>query len=120
MKVIKKILIIDDEQMITRMAAQKLRQIGFQAFEYSSEIPTLSQIEELAPDLIIVDYSMHGVCGHQLAQVLLQNPKTQHTPIIMMSAAFLQDSYKYFLHKPFYFSALHTMIQDIDMCINKN
>jgi len=47
---------------------------------------TVANIHEFAPDLLLLDIWMSGVDGRDICKKLKNQPKTQHIPIIMVSA----------------------------------
>jgi len=50
------------------------------------EIPTIAEIQELAPDLILLDYWVFGKKGDSFCSAIKTNKLTNHIPIVMMSA----------------------------------
>src|SRR5207248_7504562 len=45
----------------------------------------LREIERVSPDLVLLDYSLPDFNGDELCERLLENEKTAHVPVLMMS-----------------------------------
>src|SRR5205823_13864157 len=45
----------------------------------------LREIERLIPDLVLLDYSLPDFNGDELCERLLENERTAHVPVLMMS-----------------------------------
>ncbi|MDP9186079.1 MAG: response regulator, partial [Verrucomicrobiota bacterium] len=50
----------------------------------------LQEIERLIPDLVLLDYSLPDFNGDELCERLLENEKTAHVPVLMMSRHVLE------------------------------
>jgi DNA-binding response OmpR family regulator len=82
----KKILIIDDDPDILEAV-----QLILELHGYVSEITTkgeeaYSKVTTFNPDLIILDVLLSGSDGREICKKLKNDSKTQHIPILMMSA----------------------------------
>ena len=58
-----KILVVDDEEDIRRLLADRLRLEGYQVAAASSGREALALVEQQPPDLIILDLVMPGMSG---------------------------------------------------------
>ena len=85
----RRILVINDTQEILELFADILRPLGHDVTLLSYAPDELHQIEDLAPDLIIVDFVIGGreYEGWQLLQKVRMNRPTDHIPIIACTAA---------------------------------
>jgi DNA-binding response OmpR family regulator len=82
------ILVINDDQEILTLFEEILREAGYQVLLYSAAIRDLSEIERLAPDLIIIDYLIgREDSGWQLLQKLKLRRATAGIPIVVCTAA---------------------------------
>jgi len=50
----------------------------------------LREIERLVPDLVLLDYSLPDFNGDELCERLLENERTAHVPVLMMSGHVLE------------------------------
>jgi DNA-binding response OmpR family regulator len=81
-----KVLIVDDELPLRRLAEQILRRQGRVFFHAASGREAVDVAFSEKPDLIILDYMLPEKNGIEVCQDLRANPFTAHTPIIMVSA----------------------------------
>lgn len=80
------ILIVDDSTQNLQLLGNVLRNDGYEiAFSQSGE-HTLSIVETILPDLILLDIMMPGCDGYTVCETIKKNPKINHIPIIFISA----------------------------------
>jgi CheY-like chemotaxis protein len=79
-------LVVDDDVEAVELAADILRQRGFEVLQAFGGSEGLTLALERLPSLIILDLSMPGVSGFTVAQQLRANPRTRHTPILVSTA----------------------------------
>ena len=79
----KKILMVDDNEMLCRLACDILRAEGYQAMPATSAVQALQAFEQEEFDLLVTSFHMPGMSGLELARVIRnRNPQF---PIIVMS-----------------------------------
>lgn len=83
----KKILIVEDDQKIAMALAIRLKANGYNASVASDALAAASQARVVKPDLILLDISMPGGNGFQLAETFLRMPETTGAPIIFITAS---------------------------------
>ena len=83
----KKILIVEDDHKIALALAIRLKANGYNASVASDALTGASQARAIKPDLILLDISLPGGNGFQLAETFLQMPETNSTPIIFITAS---------------------------------
>ncbi len=82
-----RILIVDDEPYILRILSFKLRREGFVTFEAESAEAAEQLLSEEDVDLVLLDVALATPTnGFDLAAGLRRNARTQHLPIIMVTA----------------------------------
>ena|SRR5579863_2630935 len=79
-----RIVIADDEPDINRLIAMILREYTVLRAKRGDE--ALQLIRQEMPDLAILDISMPGLNGIEVAQALLADPATANIPLIFLSA----------------------------------
>lgn len=89
-----KILSVDDEP-INQIIVEELLSSQFDVALLSSGEECLSQIEDIKPDLILMDVSMPGIDGYQTCRQLKTSQSSKHIPIVFVSArSTLEDKIK--------------------------
>ena len=84
----KKILIIDDSELVLVMAKDALEGAGYEVFTASNGIEANSFIFSThnRPDLIIMDIMMPLLDGNKKAKILKQQTHSQDIPIMFISS----------------------------------
>lgn len=80
------ILIVDDVPDNLRLLSEMLWQQDFQVRKATSGMMALNTINELPPDLILLDIQMPGMDGYEVCRRLKSDEKTKFIPIIFLSA----------------------------------
>jgi DNA-binding response OmpR family regulator len=83
----KKILIVEDDQRIAMALVIRLKANGYAASVAPDAFAGASQARTTKPDLILLDISMPGGNGLQLAETFLRMPETSGTPVIFITAS---------------------------------
>jgi len=81
-----RILVVDDETHILQVLSLKLRNSGFEVTTSVDGEDALRQAIDHSPDLIITDIQMPYMNGIELCNALLADPKTQHIPVVVITA----------------------------------
>ncbi|NIB42843.1 response regulator [Pseudomaricurvus alkylphenolicus] len=78
------LMIVDDEPLHRGLMSDILMPLGFNVIEAQSAENCLQTLEEVTPDLFILDVNMPGMNGHELARTLRE--QGIKAPILMLSA----------------------------------
>ena len=105
----KKILVVDDEEVIRRFLRIYLTKWGYEVKEASDGEQVLEQLGCEGFDLLILDILMPNKDGWQVLKEVKSNPKTKDIPVIVLTAKTEDsDMFKgyelgasYYLTKPF-------------------
>src|SRR5205807_9236299 len=83
----KKIVVIDDTEMLLIFVEDILTNADpeWQITTARNATEGLQQIEQMTPDLVLLDYSLPDFNGDKLCERLLQNERTAEVPVLMMS-----------------------------------
>src|ERR1017187_2471789 len=81
---VRQILVVDDEPAVGEAIKMMLQFDGHEVQTANGSKEALSLLEQGKFDLIIMDYSMPGMKGDELAAVIKQ--RLPHQPIIMITA----------------------------------
>jgi DNA-binding response OmpR family regulator len=82
----KKILVIDDEPMVIRMATDALVARDFDVVSAPNGYEGLIAAREQKPDLILLDIEMPDLNGHEVLARLRKDERTKNIPVIHLSA----------------------------------
>jgi DNA-binding response OmpR family regulator len=82
----KKILIVDDESLITRIISKRLEGSGYKTYRAYDGAQCLIMTKEVKPDLILLDIVMPNGNGFETFKKLKMGKKTRSIPIIFVTA----------------------------------
>lgn len=77
------ILLVDDEPLITDSLTYSLKREGFEVHTAADGLSALQAVNELKPDLIVLDLMLPDISGYEVCRRLRQ---TTTTPVIMLTA----------------------------------
>jgi signal transduction histidine kinase len=80
------ILVVDDEPANFDVIEILLFKEGYQLHYEESGVNALSCIPDLQPDIILLDVMMPDMDGIEVCQELKNNPRSQHIPVIIVTA----------------------------------
>ncbi len=80
------ILVIEDEEDILELISFNLGKEGYRVVGATSGEQGLKAARASVPGLIVLDLMLPGIDGLEICKVLKNDSKTQHVPIIMLTA----------------------------------
>jgi two-component system alkaline phosphatase synthesis response regulator PhoP len=80
------ILVIEDEEDIQELVRYNLAKEGYRVALIASGEEGFKAAKSSNPDLIVLDLMLPGLDGLEICRLLKADPKTSHTPIIMLTA----------------------------------
>jgi diguanylate cyclase (GGDEF)-like protein len=103
-----RVLVVDDSRIIAETYAAFLNTVGMQVTIITDPTVVSGVLQDIQPDLILMDMYMPGCEGRELAAVLRQQPELHSIPIVFLSAEMdrytqlsaLQEGGDDFLTKP--------------------
>jgi len=81
----KKVLLIEDEKMLSEMYEARLKKEGFEVLSTMSAESALELIKKKKPDLILLDLLLPGIQGQEVLKILKKGSETKDIPIIVFS-----------------------------------
>ena len=82
----KKILAVDDDATALGALRQILIQKGYDVSTAPNGHDALNLVRSSTFDLVILDVSMPGLSGYEVCRKIRQDPSTQDTPVIFLTA----------------------------------
>jgi len=83
---IKKVMIVDDEEDIRISVKQILEISGFEVIPAENGTDCIEKLHDVQPDLVILDIMMPGMSGWDVAAKIKQNPQWRKIPIVFLTA----------------------------------
>jgi two-component system phosphate regulon response regulator PhoB len=81
-----RVLVVEDESAIAELIAINLRHNGMLPLLASDGVAAQKHIDEVLPDVILLDWMLPGQSGIELARRWRADPRTKTTPILMLTA----------------------------------
>ncbi len=82
----KTILLVEDHEMNRDMLSRRLRRKGFTVEEAVDGLQALEKINQLKPDIVLMDMSLPRMDGWEATKRIKAQPDTAHIPVIGLSA----------------------------------
>jgi len=82
----KKVLIVDDEEIIRKFLRINLLKLGYEVKEAIDGVQALEQLGNDNYDLLICDILMPNKNGWEVLKEVRSNPKTKDIPVIVLTA----------------------------------
>jgi CheY-like chemotaxis protein len=83
----KRVLIVDDEVAMGNMLAACVDLWGMEPIVATTGAEALQLIEQSRPDLILTDFMMPGMTGHEFCRRARAEGRLQDVPVILTSSA---------------------------------
>jgi len=80
------ILIVDDEEDVLELVRYNLDKNGYSTETATTGEEALTKARAKLPDLVILDLMLPGIDGLEVCRKLKSDTKTQHIPVIMLTA----------------------------------
>jgi len=118
---VKKILIIEDDPDVSMVMRDLLKVHGFDAHLFSSGEKAIEAIEDILPDIVVMDLMMPGMNGFDVCRHIRSKSSTRNIPLIAITGYdSVENRGKIFdagiddyLPKPFDIKALLKKISDL-------
>ncbi|MBA4053873.1 MAG: response regulator [Marivirga sp.] len=94
----KTIMIIDDNNSNLKLAGDLLEFEGFEVVRCLDAVSALDSLENIHPDLILMDLALPGMSGLQLTQKLKSEPGTCSIKIVALTASAMKGDKERILH----------------------
>ena len=81
----KRVLVVEDDLLNRMMFCAVLREGGYQVIEVVDERTALAEVEEFAPDLIVLDIHLPHVSGIDIIKLLKSNALLKNIPVLAVT-----------------------------------
>ncbi|MAT43826.1 MAG: response regulator receiver protein [Anaerolineaceae bacterium] len=81
-----RILAVDDNPVNLKVVRATLIRAGYDVFTASNGLEALAILEEMVPDIILLDITMPDMDGYEVCRRLRAKPETAHVPVMMLTA----------------------------------
>ncbi|HPX60197.1 MAG TPA: response regulator [Deltaproteobacteria bacterium] len=82
----KKILVVDDEEVISAYLQKKLEKLGYCTIVANDGEKALNAAINEKPDIVLMDVKLPRMTGTDVCRLLKTDPKTANIPVILLSA----------------------------------
>lgn len=115
------IYIVEDDESIREIEEFALKNSGHKVVGFADARSFYAQLEEIIPDLLLVDVMLPDESGNEIVKKLRRNPATKKLPIIMVTAKTtdldlvkgLEDGADDYIKKPFSVMELISRVEAI-------
>lgn len=81
-----RILIVDDDVTITELMKALVKMEGHEPTTVNDSLQAMEIAQSVNPDLITLDLMMPGLTGFELCELMKNDPRFAHVPIVIVSA----------------------------------
>lgn len=81
-----RVLVADDDRFYLKIYEDLLGELGHECLSVENGLEALEKAPEYLPDLIIIDVVMPGMNGFEVARRLKEDPRTMHTPVMIVTS----------------------------------
>jgi len=81
-----RVLVVDDDRALVRIAQSVLQKQGFDVLTAFDGLEGLQKAQEEKPDVIVLDISMPKMDGYQVCHRLQEDPNTRQIPVVFLTA----------------------------------
>jgi twitching motility two-component system response regulator PilH len=79
------VLVVEDSPPQREMITTLLKDNGLSVSSANDGVEALEQIQNMLPDIVVLDIVMPRMNGYELCRRLKDNPKTKEMPVVMCS-----------------------------------
>ena len=88
---VKKLLLVDDEEDMLKLLSYRLKHAGYEVITAGDGQIALDTLENVTPDLILLDLRMPNMDGYEFCELRKENENIKRIPVILLSASLNQD-----------------------------
>jgi DNA-binding response OmpR family regulator len=88
----RRVLVIEDDQVLRKMYTSALRDEGFEVIEAHNGLQAMEKATDLLPDAIVTDLNLPGIDGFELCRRLHRTPSVSGLPIVAITGRYLSEA----------------------------
>ncbi len=81
----KKILLIEDDQLIRQMYADEFNKAGFEILDFATGEEGLQALQQNQFDLVLLDIMLPGINGLEVLKRIKQNPQSKEVKVVLLT-----------------------------------
>ncbi|HEY0461508.1 MAG TPA: response regulator [Pyrinomonadaceae bacterium] len=81
----RRILVVDDSPTVRKLISGKLEKCGHEVICAIDGVDALEKINDIMPDLVLLDITMPRMDGYQVCKLIRGNEATKDVPVVMIS-----------------------------------
>ncbi len=82
----RRVAVLDDDDNVLQLVAALVERAGHEPVVYSGRFDRLNFLVRVQPDLVLLDVNMPGVGGDELFELLREDPRVSHLPVLFLSS----------------------------------
>lgn len=79
------VMVVDDSPTIRKILALTLERAGYKVMAEPDGESAIERVDQLVPDLILLDIAMPKLDGYEVCKRFKQDPRTAQVPVVMLS-----------------------------------
>lgn len=80
------VMVVDDNLITIKLMKRYLNAAGYEVASAEDGLDCLQKLEEIRPDVIVMDVMMPKMDGYQATQKIKENEKTKDIPVVIVTA----------------------------------
>ncbi|MBI5744399.1 MAG: response regulator [Elusimicrobia bacterium] len=117
----KKILVVEDEDLIAKVLAIRLEGLGYKVVTAFDGVEGLDAVRKEKPDLVILDIVLPKLDGNTLCEMIKTDAATKHIRVIMLTGKRLVGDMEsafsagadFYINKPYEWQRLQDKIKQL-------
>jgi len=80
------VMVVDDSLTVRKVTSRSLEKYGIKVLCAKDGVDALDQLQQVKPDIMLVDIEMPGMDGFELTRRLRASPETEHISIVIITS----------------------------------
>jgi CheY-like chemotaxis protein len=91
-------MVVDDDEELVKEIVEILKMEGYRVAGFSNSVEAAHKVNEIMPDLALLDLRMDGQSGFELANRIAHRPETAHIPVVAMTGYYKEGTHEGLMH----------------------